>query len=342
MKRIDVIGMGPGNEELLPAAYRLRMQTAQRVFNTRQIPISTLLGHLGEPFEGHTVVLVSGDTGFHSLAQTIEKRFGQSHEVVFHPGVGSISCLSAKLKIPYDDAELISLHGNHTLLVPRVSYCNKVFALTGGTQTAADCCRSLTAAGLGDVKVAIGESLTLPEERILMGKARDFVAEQGVDLAVLYVENPNWVSPHRMLKDSEFIRGEVPMTKEEVRHLSIGKLEINPEDLVYDVGAGTGSVSVELARKAFRGMVYAIEKKPEALHLMEANRLKHGAFNLEVVEGTKPCRWVRITLIPPVIVKSSNLMPWSANQSIASALCSVKNFNSAWLFIPPPPLRVSP
>jgi precorrin-6Y C5,15-methyltransferase (decarboxylating) len=78
------------------------------------------------------------------------------------------------------------------------------------------------------------------------------------------------------------------MTKEEIRWLSIQKLGISPTDTVYDIGAGTGSVSVEMARKAFDGFVYAIETKEDACALIRQNITKHGAFNIEIVHGEAP------------------------------------------------------
>jgi precorrin-6Y C5,15-methyltransferase (decarboxylating) len=78
------------------------------------------------------------------------------------------------------------------------------------------------------------------------------------------------------------------MTKEEIRWLSIQKLAVSPGDTVYDIGAGTGSVAVEMARKAFDGFVYAIEPQEEACALIRQNAARHGAFNLDIVQGEAP------------------------------------------------------
>ena len=78
------------------------------------------------------------------------------------------------------------------------------------------------------------------------------------------------------------------MTKQEVRWAAVNLLDIKPHDIVYDVGAGTGSVSIELAKHAERGLVYAIEKKEEALELIEQNRKALGAFNVIAVNGYAP------------------------------------------------------
>ncbi|WP_394522424.1 precorrin-6Y C5,15-methyltransferase (decarboxylating) subunit CbiT [Lacrimispora sp. JR3] len=90
------------------------------------------------------------------------------------------------------------------------------------------------------------------------------------------------------MRDELFIRGTVPMTKSEVRAVSISKLELGPDSVLYDVGAGTGSVSVEASFLVPSGQVYAIEKKPEAVALIQANKEKFSANRLWVVEGTAP------------------------------------------------------
>lgn len=90
------------------------------------------------------------------------------------------------------------------------------------------------------------------------------------------------------IPDSEFIRGEVPMTKQEVRILSVAKLQLDKASVVYDIGAGTGSVSIEVAAQCPDGRVYAIEKASEGISLIDANRKKFNIGNIELVEGTAP------------------------------------------------------
>lgn len=90
------------------------------------------------------------------------------------------------------------------------------------------------------------------------------------------------------IPDEEFLRGDIPMTKQEIRILALAKAQIGPEDIVIDVGAGTGSLSVEAARLAVRGRVYAIEREPEGVALIRANAGKFATANLEVLEGLAP------------------------------------------------------
>ena len=90
------------------------------------------------------------------------------------------------------------------------------------------------------------------------------------------------------IKDSEFLRGKVPMTKEEVRAVSIAKLDMKDTDICLDIGAGTGSVSIEMARFASKGKVYAIEEKQEAVELIKENMKKFRVSNIELITGKAP------------------------------------------------------
>ena len=90
------------------------------------------------------------------------------------------------------------------------------------------------------------------------------------------------------MKDSLFIRGKVPMTKAEIRAVSISKLELPPDAVVYDVGAGTGSVTIEMALQLPQGTVYAIERNSDAVDLLHQNCEKFGVSNVKIVPGLAP------------------------------------------------------
>ena len=196
--------------------------------------------------------------------------------------------LCAKIGISYENACIRSLHGRKGDLLGAVSYHEKTFALTGGDNNVQFVCRSLADAGLGGVQVYIGENLGSPGERVLKGTASELAEIPCADLAVMLVLNPNSVNPFEPVRDEMLTRAKVPMTKEEVRWVSVARLGVQPGDTVWDIGAGTGAVTFELARKAMDGAVFAVERNTEAIELIAQNRQKLGGFNVHIVQGHAP------------------------------------------------------
>ena len=246
--------------------------------------------YIDQQQEGPIGVLLSGDTGFYSGAKRLWALLG-NHEVVTLPGISSLSYFCAKLHTDWQDVKIVSAHGRSHNVVGEIQRNSRTFALTGGSTKAQDICRELTRRGLGNVTVSVGERLSYPDERMVTGPAAELAEEEFADLSVLLAVNPDpVVRPWNGsgLPDDAFLRGDVPMTKEEVRTLALAKLRLNEDSVVWDVGAGTGSVSIECALSCPAGRVFAVEKKEEALALLEENRARFHASNLTVVGGTAP------------------------------------------------------
>ncbi len=228
-------------------------------------------------------VLMSGDCGFYSGTQKLLPLLvGIKTDVIC--GISSPVYFCSKLKIPWSDLRFVSLHGKRENIVRSVCISKKTFFLLGGDITPKDICSKLCEYNLSGVKVYIGENLSLENERILCGTAKDFTDIECGNLCVMIVENNGF---ERCMKscipDEEFIRGKVPMTKAEVRNICVSKLEVGTNDICWDIGSGTGSVSVEMAVRCFNGTVYAVEKNPEATALTDKNRHKFGCDNIEII-----------------------------------------------------------
>ena len=206
-----------------------------------------------------------------------------------YPGVSSIQLLSAALGRPWQDWRLVSAHGCACDPVAECMMNRSVYFLTGGTETPASLCQKLTDAGMGEAHGVVGENLGTEAEAIRYGSAAELAGQSFAPLSVLLVENfdlPQLRAPG--FPDESFIRSEVPMTKQEVRAAALAKLAVMPTDTLWDVGAGTGSVSVELALAAPKGRVYAVECEPDACELIRKNRAKFHACNLILIEGRAP------------------------------------------------------
>lgn len=107
------------------------------------------------------------------------------------------------------------------------------------------------------------------------------------------------------LPDSAFIRGDVPMTKEEIRALTLCKAQIAQTDIIYDVGAGTGSISIEAALMAPAGKVYAVEREAAGIALITANAAKFNVTNIEIMHGEAPVALSELPMPDVVIVGGS-------------------------------------
>jgi len=236
-------------------------------------------------------ILLSGDTGFYSGAKKLKERLTEvcSEQIEIYSGISSLSYLASKAGVSWEDAKILSLHGKDMNFVQTIHRHSKTFLLLGGKDTGRHFYETLLEYGLGDVRVHVGCQMSYEEEKILSGKLYEMKAEDFEGLCAVLVENPSYCKAAGMhLKDEEFLRGKVPMTKSEVRSVSIAELELTEDAIVYDIGAGTGSVSIEIACTGEQIRVYAIEKNPEGVKLIDQNRKKFRTDGVQIIEGLAP------------------------------------------------------
>lgn len=303
---VTLIGMGSGQPENLTLQGLAALRQADLILGARRLlavlpagctenraaayrpdEVAELLQTSGAE---NAVLVYSGDTGFYSGASAmIEKLEALGVRARVLPGLSSIQLLAAALGRPWQGWNLVSAHGRICDPVAECMQGRPTFFLTGGSEDPATLCAQLAAEGFGDVQAVVGQCLGTPEEKIFRGSVKELAAGRFNSLSVLLVEAAE-VLPRRApgLPDEAFERGDVPMTKQEVRAAVLAKLAVRPEDILWDVGAGTGSVSVELALAAPRGRVYAVECRPEGCALIKANREKFRTRNLVLVEGLAP------------------------------------------------------
>ena len=303
---VTLIGMGSGQPENLTLQSLAALRQADLILGARRLlavlpagctenraaayrpdEVAELLQTSGAE---NAVLVYSGDTGFYSGASSMmEKLEALGVRARVLPGLSSIQLLAAALGRPWQGWNLVSAHGRTCDPVAECMQGRPTFFLTGGSEDPATLCAQLAAEGFGDVQGVVGQCLGTPEEKIFRGSVKELAAGRFNSLSVLLVEAAE-VLPRRApgLPDEAFERGDVPMTKQEVRAAVLAKLAVRPEDILWDVGAGTGSVSVELALAAPRGRVYAVECRPEGCALIKANREKFRTRNLVLVEGLAP------------------------------------------------------
>ncbi|MCI6731135.1 MAG: precorrin-6A reductase [Lachnospiraceae bacterium] len=250
-----------------------------------------LKGFLDEhPEYQKAVILLSGDIGFYSGAKKLIACLEPEYEVRTRSGISSVVYFCGKLKTSWEDVKLMSLHGKNGNLIAAAANHKKVFSLIGGKDAVGNICSQLVDYQLGHVRVSVGTRLSYPDEEIITGTAEELAGKPIGGLCVILVENPEAGKKPvtHGIEDEEFIRAKVPMTKSEVRSISLSKLRLTEDSVMYDIGAGTGSISIEAALQAPEGFVYAIEKKEEACALIEENKRKFHTANIEVVSGLAP------------------------------------------------------
>ena len=243
-------------------------------------------------------VLFSGDSGFYSGCQSLyaalqkeikEGRLEASLRIL--PGISSVAYLSACIGESYQDAVVVSMHGKKLCnLANKIKYSPKTFLLTSGVQDVNQLGKQLTEAGLAECEVTAGYQLSYEGQKIQKYTPFECCELKEEGLYTCFIKNPHAIKrrlAHGM-SDGQFIRDKVPMTKEEVREVSICKLRLHEGAVLYDIGSGTGSIAVEAAALSDDVQVYAIEHKKEAVSLLEKNKEKAGLQNITVVEAMAP------------------------------------------------------
>ena len=244
------------------------------------------------------VILFSGDTGFYSGCQKLydallrEVNDGRLHtSVTVMPGISSVAYLAACMGENYQDAVICSMHGKELPnLAKKIRRGKKFFLLMSGLKDIHKLGKLLLDAGLIECTVVVGYQLSYPEQLIMELKPEECMKLQEDGLYTCCIKNPK---PERKMlthgkADGEFIRDNVPMTKEEVREVSICKLKLYEGAVVYDIGSGTGSIAVEIAGLSDEIKVFALEYKEEAISLIAGNKEKFELDNIEIVSGKAP------------------------------------------------------
>lgn len=310
---VSVVGIGPGSKNAMTAEVRHAIESAGCLIGAKRMleavagPGQTAVdaiapGAIAAYILEHReylrfAVVMSGDVGFFSGTKKLLPLL-ENCETQVLPGLSSLVYLCARLNTSYEDVVAVSVHGRDHNIVPDVWGNDRVFALVGGENGMKNLCRTLADAGLGHVKVSIGQRLSYPDEKIITGTALELASGSYETLSVALIEHDRsqMVVTHG-LPDAAFQRGGgedgvVPMTKSEVRAVCLSKLRLTEQAVCWDVGAGTGSVAIEMALQARKGQVYAIERKTSAIELLRYNQERFYAKNLTVVSGCAPeaCR----------------------------------------------------
>ncbi len=302
MKKLNVIGIGPGRETMLTLEARQAMEAADVLWcadrtgdlvpeeKRRSLtPFQAAMEQMESAFaqDKEAAVLLSGDTGLYSMLPMLKKRFGEEKLNVLC-GISSVQLLCARLKIAWQDTAIISAHGRRlssSALCHNVRTHPKTIVLLDEERDPNWVKTVLRNEEMDSLELIVGERLSYEEESIAPYEKRKY---DPLSLALIINDAPVSGLPAIGLRDEDFIRAKTPMTKREVRMQVISELKLQQDAVVWDIGAGTGSVSIECARQCPLGEVYAIERDEEALKLIEGNRKQFHTQNLNIIAGEAP------------------------------------------------------
>jgi precorrin-6Y C5,15-methyltransferase (decarboxylating) len=310
MKPVAIIGMGLSPEDLTPR-HRQIIESAdilvggQRLLDffkttaAQKQPIDKNIAKAVEFIKDRmetqsVVVLASGDPLFFGIGSILVKALGPENVAVY-PNISSIAAAFARIKEPWSQVRVVSLHGrkNDDALLKALKEANTVAVFTDSTRNPAWIAERLIAEDMANFKMCVLESLGTAAERFNWYNLAQ-VSETVYSEPNLVVLKRNSQAqrfkqiPHLGVSDNYFAHEKGLITKSEIRAVTLAKLQILPDHVLWDLGAGSGSVSVEASLLARRGKIIAVEKNLERIQQIKFNMNQFGITNLEVVQAVLP------------------------------------------------------
>lgn len=330
MRKVTIIGAGPGNPDLLSRAALDAIDIADVVIGAHRalagidVPPDVVRCELVKTVDivaaltdaaswQRAVVVMTGDVGLFSGARRLVEALSGDAQVDVRviPGISSASYLAARLARPWQDWRFASAHGVACDIVAEAERAGELFLATSGGEDPSRLSGELVQAGFGDARVTVAERLSYPDERITCATASEIAGQTFDDLNVMLIDfaggaaSSRWPFASSGIPDELFIRGDVPMTKQEVRAVALAKLRLTATDTVWDVGAGTGSVSIEAALVARAGSVWSVERNAAGVRLIRENADAFGCGNVHAVPGVAPDALAKLPVPDAVFVGGS-------------------------------------
>jgi precorrin-6Y C5,15-methyltransferase (decarboxylating) len=319
MIAVQVVGLGMSPDDLTPRALKV-IREAQVLVGGRRL-LSYFPDHpaqkipLGKDVEGalgqlpalaadlRVVVLASGDPNFYGVGPLVLKLLGPE-QVVVHPNITAVQAACARLKMAWQDASVVSLHGRsfQPLAASLSRGPDRVLVYTDPEHTPGAIARWLLARGQEEARLCVLEDLGQATERLTWLSPREALEQEFSPLNLVVIlpgarQHPQAATPseagglghlHLGLPEEALARQGGLITKAEVRAVVLAKLALAPGLTLWDLGAGCGSVSLEASLLLPGGRIIAVEQDQDRAAQIRANRAKFGVTNLEVVLGRAP------------------------------------------------------
>ena len=265
-----------------------------------QLPISPLapaLASIRQALAGGDVgVLASGDPLFFGIGRMLLKEFGRKQLVVL-PALSTMQEACARFKLPWDDMKMVSLHGRKTLHAPGLLLgSEKTFVFTDRHNAPAHLAQQLIEyleliedePLLAQCRVHVAENLGATDERLFSGTLAEAANQDFAELNMLIVTRPPVAAediPMFGLTEEEIAHSRGLITKDEVRAVTLHTLRLPSTGVLWDIGAGSGSISVAAARMHPDLTVFAVDQHPEAFANVKKNIRQFGCYNIIPIQG---------------------------------------------------------
>ena len=308
---INVVGMGLSPEDLSSRAMKIIMNAdilaggkrhlaffpdhaAQRVVLDRNVE-TTLTGLIKSCRGKRVVVLASGDPNFFGVAPLVCKVFGKKNVTVL-PNITAFQAACARVRENWEDAVFISLHGRPLAQLDSIPADDRTVVLyCDGNNTPARVARYLVRydKGFKNCQTWVFENLGQQDERISDGILEKFKNYSAAALTMMIIKTKKGIAGHHDEKrigipDAEFCHDSGMITKRDARMLTLSRLGCGNNQVVWDIGAGSGSISIEAARLYPGIEVYAVERNRERFSQLEKNINKFRAAGVHAVLGSAP------------------------------------------------------
>lgn len=305
--RILVVGVAGEGRAALPAAVQARIARAELLYGAERLlaewpdcagerfaignNIAQMVERLRGRGDARAVVLGTGDPGVYGIAGTLARHF-PAEELEIIPAVSSVQLAFARIAAPWEGVVVASAHGrplDDVLAWSRRAARLAVF--TDETNTPGAIAAALLARGEADCRAVVAERLALAGERVVDTRLAALPGQTfATPNVLLLLRDDSWrpAPAFAPRPDDAYAHRRGLITKRDVRALSLARLALSATDIVWDVGAGSGALSVEGAELAWRGHVYAVERDPECAGFARENIARYAAGNVTLVEGRAP------------------------------------------------------
>ena len=354
MNEIVIAGAGTGAYQHLTLEVMNAIEGADVVVSSSRffnlVPVGKKfigLKNFSETFDeikklsGKILILVSGDPCLYSMLQLVKKNFGDTNIKVLS-GISSFQILCAKSCESWNNTRIFSGHGRELNIgeflntIERnekvILFCDKKFSPQW-------VCNILK--NFDEIEVFIGSNLGGDDEIFLSGSPQKFYDTTFSELSIILIKNyAVYLHDSIHLCDKDFLREKnIVMTNENVRAVIISKLELQHDSLLWDIGAGSGSISICAAYENLSMQVYAIEKKHEAVNLISRNIQKFHLHNIQIHEGIASDIIKNIPVPTHVFIGGSGgelekifdfIIQIKSSVHVVIACVTLENFNQAY------------